>query len=199
MTDEVFTQEDIDALMTPLYIPPTDYFVYYNSSTGEILAVTSEVLDNYENKLTVTYDEVVDFLNGKKRFLDYAVIVTLNSANPTIVFKHDNYEVKTNLFVNIELSNTDADLVVTWDNINAQWIFNFDNSIEANPLSVLNFFIVKENDFNFLIRTIKISMKDLLLGSVCIPFETEYERNISNISMITKMAFNTYGLKTINE
>ena len=198
MNSDIFTQEDIDIFLTPLIKSSPTYFVYYDPATGEILAVTNEVLSEFEYKLTTTYDEVVDFLSGTKRFIDYRVGLTPNSTTRSILFKQIDHEIKTNLFVNIDNISNDADFTITWDLINSQWIFNFNKDITEYPSSTLNFFIVKENNFNFLISTMRINMQLLLLGPVRVPFTNNHERDIKNISIITKMIFNTYGL-IINE
>jgi len=98
--------------------------------------------------------------------------------------------------------DSDTRLIVEWNNKIKYWVFNV--AEEGRPFvqsysQVLVFFVTLENDFDFLIRTIKIKPADLLASSVYIPFESKFETNIDKITLITSKVLKSYGLVITHE
>ena len=97
-----------------------------------------------------------------------------------------------------------TELTVTWNGIKSVWEFKLSNTakerLEDSLVSKnVVFFVILENDFDFLIRTIFISTADLIKqDSVVINFESAFESRIDKISIASKITFRSYGL-IINE
>ena len=101
-----------------------------------------------------------------------------------------------------EKPSTNTLLVVEWNNNIKYWVFNI--AAECRPFltsstKALVFFITLENDFDFLIRTIKIKPEDLLAASVYIPFDSTFESNIDKITLTTTKVLKSYGLVITHE
>ena len=186
------------------------YYVYYDNKTGTIFSITNEKSDKYEHGIEVPFDEIEKFLSGEYQFKDYVVGFKklpnnktvrgiLPATDSTAGFRHNVFE-----WIN-DTSNKDAELFVEWDFPNKSWNFLLNSFLKksiANEilLSKLVFFVTLETDFDFLIRTIFIDIKELLDNDrVSVAFVSNKEHDITKISISSKLVFRSYGLKIINE
>ena len=188
----------------PQFIP-SKFYIHYDKKTGEIISSSNEINTAY-SKIEITHDEHERFLYGLKQFSDYQVGLIKTTDNQTVlalVQKADQgYAFKNNMFEWIQDPPTKStECVVTWDKINQQWIFsiskNCQDRIKENiTTDTLLFFVMLEDDFDFLIRTISFNIRDLLaFKEIKRPFEGRMEQDISKISIASKIVFQSYGLK----
>jgi hypothetical protein len=186
------------------FIPPK-FYIHYDKTTGEIISASNEIDATY-SKIEITYDEYERFLYGAEKFSDYQVGLVKTIDNQTVlalVQKVDQgYAFKNNMFEWIQdTPNKSTECIVTWDKINQQWTFavskKCQDRIKENVTSdILLFFVMLENDFDFLIRTISFSIQDLLASEeIKRPFESRIEKDITKISIASKIVFQSYGLK----
>lgn len=202
MEDEDFlSPEELEAA---LYIPIPCYYAYYNNS-GEIIAVSNSLLDSNDLFLQISYEMFEQFVMGKEQFKDWVVNRTKNSSNEfgvEIVSKiNQSQTFRNNMFEQINSVPTeDTELTVHWDQYNKKWIFIisdtarqrvYDKEIGTKHLS---FFVTYASSFNFLIRTIDITLDQLIADKVEIPFQNDNELKIKNINLSTKHVFDNYAL-----
>lgn len=199
--DDFLSPEELAAA---LHIPVVCYYAYYNT-TGEITAVSNSLLDNSDLFLQISYEMFEKFVMGREQFKDWVVNRTKNSSNEfgvEIVSKiNQSQTFRNNMFEQINSTPTeDTELTVHWDQYNKKWIFIisdsarqrvYDNEIGTKHLS---FFVTYASSFNFLIRTIDISIGQLIADKVEIPFQSDKELKIKNINLSTKHVFDNYAL-----
>ena len=188
----------------PVYIPPK-CFIHYDKKTGEIFSASNERNKSY-SAIEIGTFEYERFLTGADKFSDYQVGYIRTPDNQTILAlspKADQgYAFKNNVFEWIvDPPNKKTELTVTWDSVSEQWIFALSDSAKQRLADhqsneVLPFFVMLANDFDFLINTIFISMQDLCtFKEIKKPFESRLEKDIKNISIASKIVFQSYGLK----
>lgn len=188
---------------------PPKYYAYYNNKTGEILSVTNEKSSDYDYGIEITSYEANKLISGEWPFSGY-IVGRKKQPNGTTIkcimpIVDQDYVFRNNVFEWIEESDKFSELVVEWNLSKKLWSFSIDPSVKAHYekellLSKLVFFITLENDFDFLIRTIFIDMQELLTSSkVSIPFTSNKETDITNISVSSKIVFKSYGLKILYE
>ena len=189
--------------------PPTlvssKFYIHYDKKTGEIFSASNEI-DSAYSRVEITHEEYERFLLGKEKFSDYQVGLIKTTDNQTVLAlaqKSDQgYAFKNNVFEWIQNApDKTTECTVTWDKTNQQWIFSISKScqerIKENITNdTLMFFVMLENDFDFLIRTITINMQDLVaFDKIEKPFESRLEQDITKISIASKIVFQSYGLK----
>jgi hypothetical protein len=183
---------------------PQKYYVYYDKKSGTILSVSNEKSSQYEYGIELPFEDVEKLLSGEWKFSDYIVgyaknnYIIMSSTTPGYAFKY-------NLFEWIVEQDKETECIVEWNGARQSWIF----SLSANYKSTRNdvifipdlvFFVTMASDFDFLIRTIKVSMTPLLANQhVEIPFESTIENRIDKISISSKLVFKSYRLKITND
>lgn len=196
-----------DDIVFPLPPPDNKFYVYYNKDTGDITALTNGLLNRpgFDDYVEVPV-ELYEKLSDRKISLHQWIVstTTSNNAESTIEVIPRNFKdfsFKNNSFdVVIEPPDVSTEVVVEWSKKTKHWVFSISQDFRITmagknfSTDKLSFFIVLENDFDFLIRTMYISLNDLSKNHVYIPFETSFENNIDNIAVVTKKVFNNYGL-----
>ena len=205
--------EDIDDGLSPedlvniarLSIKPV-YRAYFNLDSGDILAVSNEIRDEYDHGIIIPYEQFESFVIGREQLKDWAVIKTKtldNEYGVELVQKEfQGHTFRNNMFEWIVDEPTDqTELTVHWDQGNQQWIFIITDDARQRfydgkiATKIVKFFITLENDFDFLIRTIDIELSSLISDKVTVPFESNLESHIDQISISSKTVFDSYGLK----
>jgi hypothetical protein len=187
----------------PTFIAPK-FYAHYDKKTGEILSIGNESNPMYPNKIEIPQDEHDRFLYGHEKFSDYQIGYIRTSDNTTVLAisprADQGYAFKNNVFEWIsEPPTTSTELIVAWNT--TSWTFSISNAcrerIKENvTIETIPFFVMLANDFDFLIRTIFINMQDLIaLEKIEKPFESRIERDITKISIASKIVFQSYGLK----
>jgi len=210
-----------------VYIPQPEslrYYVYYNKDTGRIDGISCGLLTlkGFETYLEIssTLYEKLDKSAGKLE--KYVVALDPNSSmqqngstfietdkiiSPEVVDKITKETAfKGNVFkLILDEVTSSTDLIVEWNLPLKQWTFSVNESSKLRLLnenyksSNLVFFVILENDFDFLIRTIYIKAGAIALSTVHIPFESAFEFNINKIAIAARTIFDKHGLKKVYE
>jgi hypothetical protein len=201
MEDEYLSDDDLLKLTNMQIIDP--YRVYYLEDTGEIYSITNEILSVDCQNVEIEFEKIEKFLTGKDNFVFYRLefdeedaIKFVNKRESPVLFKSNIIE-----YVRLNAHNN-AVLQVTWTA--SGWLFKLDKAFAGTPRgksvnSKLNFFVTKENNINYLIRSIEITLKNLLAhDSVLIDFTDAREKDVYTLAMFTLPFFETYGM-TIND
>ena len=201
MSDDCLSPEELEAA-TKKVIPC--YYAYYNED-GEITDVSNSLLDNKNTFLQISYEIFEKFVTVQERLSDWVVSRTKNSTNEAgveIVSKLNQARTfKNNMFERINAEpNDETEIIIHWDRYNKKWIFVMSDSarqrVYDNKIGTknLNFFITYASSFNYLIRTIDITVDQLVHDKVEIPFQSDKELTIDNINLSTKHVFDNYAL-----
>lgn len=194
--DEFLTQEQIDELMNIKYV--FDYYVYFDKKDGAILAVSNEVYNHYESSVKVEFEEVERFFNNTDQHFNFKVIFDADG-KPSFVNKFIASEVKTNIVETIRFTDEACVLTVVWTPNG--WEFVMDEVFLHHPRAKsinykLVFYVTHEDNINKLIRVIEIQLKNIVTnGTVKIPFISNQELKVDEISMFTLPFFESYGMK----
>lgn len=200
--EDCLTPEEIAAAMAPMV---QTYRCYFDIKTGDILAISNEESSQYESGIIIDYPLYEKFVTGVEQFKDWTVTRTKNpdseSGLELVPRMQQELFFKNNMFEWItDKSTKKTELTVHWSPNENMWIFLISNKVRQQyydnkyPMETLTFFITLETDFDFLVRTITINIKDLVLDKVCVPFITTVEEKIDKISISTKSLFSSYGL-----
>lgn len=179
---------------------PVLYKVYFDKDTGNILSITNEDNIEFTNSIEVEYDLVKEFFINNKSINDYKVIF-VDQTTPAIVNKNTN-DVDIIMIEEVELTNN-------WDNtftienypILKKWGFQIRPDQKEilqkyNLNTAVEIFVVNPDDLNFLIRSIKVNLSDLLYNDkFFIAFNTEKE--LSNNKIFVKKFFKTTGYQVL--
>lgn len=182
-------------------------YVYYDKKTSKILSISTKD-DSYEHGFKVPFDEVRDLLIGKTSFKDFIVGYKKTSDGKTKLGLIPNsdigYAFKNNVFEWITDTAKKQECIVTWNGRDKYWEFEISDKASSAYQDMvaqkLVFFVTLEHDFDFLIRTVYVSLEELLASKkVIVPFKTNIESRIDKISISSKIVFKSYGLKVIYE
>jgi len=205
--EDCLTPEEIAAAMAPVV---QTYRCYFDIKTGDIWAISNEENSQYESGIVIDYPLYEKFVTGVEQFKDWVVTRTKNpdseSGLELVPRMQQELFFKNNMFEWITAKSTKkTELTVHWSPNENMWIFLISNKVRQQyydnkyPMETLTFFITLETDFDFLVRTITINIKDLVLDKVCVPFITTVEEKIDKISISTKSLFSSYGLTIWNK
>lgn len=181
---------------------PNTYFVYFNKENGDILSISNESNSNFSNFVQVDYNSVSDFLNGKQRLYNYKVSF-VDLTTPKIVSKHIE---DIDSVVLTELSSDENwDCMLTIENypLLKKWGFYLredqkDIFKNHNLNSSLEMFIVNKNNHNFLYRSIKVSLKNLLDNKKWyVDFKSNHETRHDKYKVIIKKFFTSVEYKVL--
>jgi hypothetical protein len=177
------------------------YKVYFDKDNGDILSITNEENLNHLNFIELEYEVVKDFFTGKKISANYKIIF-IDQTTPSIVSKND---------ADVNIVNIDqVQLVNHWDSmftienypVLEQWGFQLRPDqryiLKQNNLNTaFEVFVVDKDNNNFLIRSIKILLKDILdTERLYVHHQSEKEKNIENRIFVRKF-FSTVGYQIL--
>jgi hypothetical protein len=177
------------------------YKVYFDKDNGNILSITNEENQNFLNSIEIEYELVKDFFTGKRSSSNYKVVF-IDQTTPTIISKND-------ADVNV-ISIEEIPKVCHWDSmftvenypLRNQWGFQLrpdQRTIlkEHNLNTAFEVFVVDKDNNNFLIRSLKIFLKDIIDSDrIYIPYESKKEENIENKIFVRKF-FSTAGYQVL--
>jgi hypothetical protein len=157
------------------------YYLHYDPETGEVLSVSNENIN--DNAVEINVETAGEFMSGSKKFLHHYVDINDKTLNSTI--KSENKSTSSLTLINNHSTGI--------EHLNVQWTqgvgWNF-NLFYGTPADLV-FYITLKNNLNYLIRTINISQNQI---SETIPFKYEIEKDINNITVLTKTVYPKYGL-----
>lgn len=102
-----------------------------------------------------------------------------------------------NDLIDVDVANYKTDLKIVYDKLECQWIFELDSDviIESSYVgNILEFYLVKNDQHNFLIRTFSIKILDLIQSPVKFKFVSTYEEFFEKLLIKTKQHFDTIGI-----
>jgi hypothetical protein len=177
-------------------IMPTCMFVYYDE-LGNVTAISNEKNDSLLYA-EVLESKVIDFVSGAKDFSKYKI--------DYFTFNKDDYKEKplidipTNLIYIVPFVKKEdiIDIVITHSKENKTWSFNLSQSgIEVvkqqNRFKPYRFYIIKDNNPQFLLSTIELTGEQLL-ESPTVAFKSKFENHVKTVGIATMKEFNSYGL-----
>lgn len=181
----------------------TAYYIFYDKKTGQIWSASTIKKSSSLDFIKVDFDIYEKFVSGQYQFNQY----TVTGIPPSLVqvaaqgcdFKNKAFE-----WI-IDKANNSSSLVVTWNKPSSCWNFSIAKSVKKelvdyNNTGNLVFFIILKNDLDFLVRSIQISVAELINTElITIPFTSSFEHDIDKISIASVRIFKTYGLKIIYE
>jgi len=198
---------DCNDIVFPTTPPINRFYVYYDKDNGTITALANGIIstpgfDNYIEIPPVMHERLS---NGDENINQWMVSsVTIPNNEPVLEliprkfkglnFKNNSFD----LILDTPLDTTE--LVVEWSGPTKHWVISLAPNIQTTIMGKhfttdkLSFFVVLENDFDFLIRSIYLSPYELADKKVYIPFSTKLEENIDNVAVVTRKIFNSYGL-----
>jgi hypothetical protein len=177
-------------------IMPTCMFVYHNES-GNITAISNEKNDSLLH-VEVPESKVIDFISGAKDFSKYKI--------DYFTFNKDDYkeasliDIPTNLIYIVPFSKKEdkKDITIVHNKETKTWSFILNESgIEIvkkqNSFKPYRFYIIKDNNPQFLLSTIELTGEQLL-ESPSVAFKSRFEKHIKTVGVATMTEFNSYGL-----
>ena len=177
-------------------IMPTCMFVYHDE-LGNITAISNEKNDSLLY-VEVPESKVVDFISGAKDFSKYRIdYFTFNKED----YKEEPLiDIPTNLIYIIPFSKKEdeKDITVVHDKETKTWSFTLNESgidivKKQNSFKPYRFYIIKDNNPQFLLSTIELT-GDELLQSPIVPFKSKFENHVNTVGVATMKEFNSYGL-----
>jgi len=174
------------------------YRVYFDKDTGDILSVTNEASTQYDYFVEFEFDIVKDFLNGVSQFKDFQ-ITFIDQNTPRIVSKYEDDI--TAVFL------TQAPLVTNWDSMFTienyptfkKWGFQIRNDQREilkkyNLNTTLEIYVIDKRNMNFIYRTIKISINELIKKDrEIVYYHSDKEGDINNTVVYVKQFFSSVG------
>jgi hypothetical protein len=178
------------------------YRVYFDKDTGNLLSITNEENLTYTNFVEFDYDAVREFLVEKKQLSKYKIIF-IDQSTPKIVSIYE--ESSTGIFL------TKVPVVDNWDNMFTienypllkKWGFQIrpdqkQSLLKYNLNTSLEIYIVDNSSMNFIYRTIKLSVNDLInKDRELVDYHLDKEGDINNISVYVKQFFSTVGYQIL--
>lgn len=180
----------------------TTRYVYFDSD-GIITSISLRKDDNNDKSFAYfEFDDVRDFLEGNKRFSDFAVTKTSNPIIFEIVKRNANvrqrnvknqinkitYHVDPDIHVTI--TDNTLEIEASEDLINRSNVRK-NQSVTLSGSDSHPFFITHKDRPDFIISTILVKFSDILSGEkTVINYEHKYE-----VSVYTKKYFDTYSLR----
>ena len=177
-------------------IMPTCMFVYHDE-LGNITAISNEKNDSLLY-VEVPESKVIDFISGAKDFSKYRIdYFTFNKED----YKEEPLiDIPTNLIYIIPFSKKEdeKDITVVHDKETKTWTFTLnelgiDIVKKQNSFKPYRFYIIKDNNPQFLLSTIELT-GDELLQSPIVPFKSKFENHVNTVGVATMKEFNSYGL-----
>ena len=177
-------------------IMPTCMFVYHDE-LGNVTAISNEKNDSLLY-VEVPESKVVDFISGAKDFSKYRIdYFTFNKED----YKEEPLiDIPTNLIYIIPFSKKEdeKDITVVHDKETKTWTFTLnelgiDIVKKQNSFKPYRFYIIKDNNPQFLLSTIELT-GDELLQSPIVPFKSKFENHVNTVGIATMKEFNSYGL-----
>lgn len=180
---------------------PVIYKVYFANDTGVLLAISNEDLQQYTTSVELEYNVVRDFLLGKRRLEKYKIIF-IDQTTPKIIPVND---IDAGISLIDEVVNTDGNSMFTISNYPTlkHWVFKLHQSQKAvlrqhNLSTSFEVFVVDRDNRNFLFRTIKLPLQDLLDNEqVYVSHESLKETDDSNITVFVKKFFETTDYRVL--
>ena len=197
-------RESIRHMISLIEPTKTTRLVYFDD-TGSIKTITGRILEDNEDKFTYfELEDIIEFIEGTKKFTDFAVTRTDKPLIFEIVKKKANVRqrnVKNQIHKITDAGDTD--IVIETREGSVTIYANEDlvkksgvkknQSVTFAGTDMHPFFVTHKDKPDFIISTLLVSFSDILSGEkVSINFEHKYD-----VSIYTKKYFDTYTLRRV--
>ena len=177
-------------------IMPTCMFVYYDE-LGNVTAISNEKNDSLLYAEVPEF-KVIDFLSGAKDLSKYKI--------DYFTFNKDDYkeasliDIPTNLIYIVPFSKKEdkKDITIVHNKETKTWSFILNESginvvKKQNGFKPYRFYIIKDNNPQFLLSTIELTGNELL-ESQSVAFKSKFENHVKTVGVATMKEFSSYGL-----
>jgi hypothetical protein len=182
-----------------------NFLVYFDKTNGNIISITNERRVTDDPYITMPYDDVKLFLEGKQNFNHFKIVLEKNN----LILINVNEELRTDINFNIleviPPATAEFSLIVE-NHLDAKhWAFvlrpDVVSKLAKQDLDIaLDFYLYVNGNKNFHIRTISFKLNELINNKkYFVPHLSEIEGSKNTVTMLTKHFFDTYGIKTLNE
>lgn len=173
-------------------------YAYFDIDTGNLLAFSNEIRNEYEYKLEVSKEDYHRFVSGIEKFTDWVVSRTKNVDSEFELVQRDKQDIlfKNNLFEKITNNSDDiTDLTIHCDRSNKSWLViitdefrqrMYDEGIIGTRYKKVELYITLANEPNLLLQQIIIDMDQLINDKKLIPFVSGYETDINKVDIFIK-------------
>lgn len=181
------------------------YKVYFQKDTGLILSI-SNIDQALKNFFEVDYEDVEDFISGKKSTLSYKVVYNINTSSYKIIEKNSNAQSVVDDLI-YKITPRDIYQVGVWKNhLTKSWSVSLSKEMKSKleqvasrPNEILTFSITQHNNPNILHRFFTCSLYDLIDNdTVDFDFLSQDETDLSNFSVYTTRKFEKYTCGVID-
>jgi len=178
-------------------VVPT-YRVYFDKDSGNIVSITNEESTVYDCFVEFEFDVIKDFLNGISQFKDFQ-ITFIDQNTPRIISKYEDDIAAVFL--------TRAPLVTNWDSMFTienyptfkKWGFQIRTDQKEilkkyNLNTTLEIYIIDKRNMNFIYRTIKVSINELIKKDrEIVYYHSDKEGDVENTVVFVKQFFSSVG------
>jgi hypothetical protein len=201
MIEEIETLSDEQIAEAIAYTSFSNLYYVYFETDGSIALISNEKdTTKVQNFIEVEYNRVSKFLEGKENYIDYKVSL-VDKDTLSIVKKTQDAGTNTNFLILVdEVASEHTLMLIEWNQKDNCWNFSINPEHKSQLLEMgvstkLLFFVSKESNANFLVRTIDIDLASLVqLDKLSVPFISKMEQDISSLSVSTRRFFDSYGL-----
>jgi hypothetical protein len=174
------------------------FFVQYNEN-GDVLLV-SNVKDPAFSNFEISIDLIPNFITGKKDCRKYNIDYFFKIAEGLLT---DDEEYSSLVKLDLlpyeipNIINEIVDVLVEHDTLNKCWniITPLYNREKLEVVSQIPLFVCKKNCPHILYAAYYPSADKLIAGAVTIPFQTDKELELNDVSVMTIKKFKSYGIK----
>ena len=170
----------------------------FNKDTGDILSITNEASTIYDCFVEFDFDIVKDFLNGTSQSKDFQVTF-IDQNTPKIISKYEDDIAAVFL--------TRAPLVTNWDSMFTienyptfkKWGFQIRTDQKEilkkyNLNTTLEIYVIDKRNMNFIYRTIKVSINELIKKDrEIVYYHSDKEGDVENTVVYVKQFFSSVG------
>jgi hypothetical protein len=209
MEEELLHEDDVlseEAIINSQSLGNIDnsYLIYFDKSNGAILSITNEERKDFESFIKMPYEDVKLFLEGKQNFNDFKIVFEKDQI--TLVSSKVSTDINFNSLILVDLTDILDSSCSIENHVDVKhWAFKIRDDVKVGLKQkildvTLEFYICKHQNKNFVFRTIPITLERLVREDrVFIPHEFDVEADKTQVSIVTKKFFDTYGLRTLNE
>jgi hypothetical protein len=181
-----------------------NFLVYFDKTSGNIISMTNERRDTDEPYITMPYEDIKLFLEGKQNFNDFKIIFEKDEI--TLVSKKVSNDINFNSLATVNITKSVENSLTVENHLDVKhWGFTLREDLkiglQQKILDVnLEFYVCINGNKNFPVRTMTIPLEQLVKEKTYfIPHELVIESDKTKIIIVTKKFFDTYGLRILNE
>ena len=177
------------------------YYAYYDEDTSVVTGITAYPEPN-RLYVEIPYDRACKFIDLIENYSDYIIgVVKKNGKQFKGLVERQvvTYTPRAGAFDRITEGASKQDLIIEWNFPNKAWVFSLNTTDVGGLDDTLLFFINREVDFNQLVVTIPVSIKQLQIGPVAVPFTTTDELDINKLEIMSKLVLGSYGIRIIHD